>query len=130
MNSNLSVKQDNYSETLKSYIVGFILSCLLTVAAYYIVEIQIHSNHPVFSQPFLIFGILGFAVIQIFVQLFFFLGLGRSRGKRLYLAVFMFTVLIVIIIVGGSLWIMTNLNYHMMQSPAAIKNYMNTQTGF
>jgi cytochrome o ubiquinol oxidase operon protein cyoD len=58
--------------------------------------------------------IVGLAIIQLFVQLFFFLHLGEESKPRWNLMVLLFAAMVVIIVVFGSLWIMNNLNYNMM----------------
>jgi cytochrome o ubiquinol oxidase operon protein cyoD len=76
----------------------------------------------------LVYIVLAIAVIQLVVQMVFFLHLGRgSRWKAL---TFYFTLLIVAIIVVGTIWIMNNLNYNMMRmSPDEMKDYMNKNQG-
>lgn len=97
-----------YHASLRSYITGFVLSLLLTVAAYVSVVNEIVTGQT------LVIAIVGLAVAQLLVQLIFFLHLGREEKPRLNLTVFAFMLLVVGIIVIGSLWIMDNLNYNMM----------------
>jgi len=98
--------------TLASYIIGFILSLLFTLLPYYMVVNKTMSGNALLA------AILGFAVMQMFVQIFFFLHLGRGP-KPFYNIVFFFaTVGIIIIAVGGSLFIMNNLYANM--SPAEV----------
>ncbi len=94
--------------SLKSYIVGFILSILLTIIPYYLVV-----NHGL-AHDVTILAIVGLGVLQLLVQLVFFLHLNTSSEQRWNLMTFVFTVLILAIIVIGSLWIMWNLDYNMM----------------
>ncbi|MEO8105561.1 MAG: cytochrome o ubiquinol oxidase subunit IV [Candidatus Saccharibacteria bacterium] len=108
--------------SLLSYSSGFVLSIILTLAAY-----QLVVNHLVAGWA-LIFTILGLAVVQLLVQLLFFLHLGRESKPRWNLVVFLFMVLVVVIIAGGSLWIMKNLNYRTM-SPAQTKTYLRDHEG-
>lgn len=96
--------------TLTSYSIGFVLSLVLTGAAYVIVTNQLLSGFSMMAA----IAVLAFA--QVLVQLFFFLHLGRETKPRLKLLVFLFMLLVLTIVVGGSLWIMQNLNYHMMPS--------------
>lgn len=106
----------------KSYVTGFILSILITVAAYIFV---VDKLWPVST---LIFIIMGLAVVQLVVQLVFFLHLGR--GDRWKLITFLFTLLVVLVIVIGSLWIMYNLNYNMMRfTPEQSELYMKQNEG-
>lgn len=94
--------------TLKSYIVGFILSIVLTIIPYLIVV-----DHMLIGNALLL-TVVGLAVLQLLVQLVFFLHLSTASEQRWNLMTFMFTVLILAILVVGTLWIMWNLNYNMM----------------
>ncbi len=107
--------------TLRSYVTGFILSISLTLAAYLLVE-----RHQL-SSRLLIFAVISLALLQFLVQLLFFLRLGTETKPRWKLLVFLFMVAIVCILVFGSLWIMSNLNYRM--TPKQVNNYMNNQDG-
>jgi cytochrome o ubiquinol oxidase operon protein cyoD len=88
--------------TLRSYILGFILSLVLTFAAYFAVLEHI-------GGVLVITIILLLALAQLFVQLFYFLHLRhQERGANIVL---MFALLVVAILVGGTLWIMSNLSH-------------------
>lgn len=91
---------------LKAYVVGFVLSIVLTVTAYVMVVQES------FSYRWLIAAIIGLAIIQFVVQVVFFLHIGREGRPRFNLLTLFFMVLVVLILVLGSLWIMANLNYH------------------
>ncbi|MBD9250723.1 MAG: cytochrome o ubiquinol oxidase subunit IV, partial [Cronobacter sakazakii] len=54
------------------------------------------------------------AVVQILVHLVCFLHMNASSEERWNLVAFVFTLLIIAIVVVGSIWIMWNLNYNMM----------------
>ncbi len=101
--------------TLKSYIIGFILSIALTIIPYYLVV-----SHAALPEHTIIVSIVLIGVIQLLVQLIFFLHLGLSPSQRWNLMTFVFTVLIVGILVVGSLWIMYNLDYNMMDHPVVM----------
>lgn len=104
----------------KSYVIGFGLSILLTMLAFIPVYRHVHSNHQSFSsQESLVAFIIALAVIQLFVQLFFFLHLGKESRPRWNLILLLFALMVVVIVVVGSLWIMNNLNYH-MHSPEQV----------
>jgi cytochrome o ubiquinol oxidase operon protein cyoD len=105
-----------------SYIVGFFLSIVATLIAYFFVV-----NH-VWPKDMLMYVVLGIAVVQLVIQAVFFLHIGR--GSRLKLVTFAFAILIVLIVVVGSLWIMNNLDYNMMRlSPDQMKLYMHQHEG-
>ncbi len=88
------------------YIAGYILSLVLTIAAY-----AISVNNVVASLPLFIAVIMGLAGIQMVVQLIFFLHINHEKKPRLNLFVMLFTALVIITVIVGSLWIMINLNY-------------------
>jgi len=105
-----------------SYVVGFILSIFTTLLAYFFVV-----NH-LWPKETLTYIVLAIAVIQLVVQIVFFLHIGR--GSHWKLVTFVFTVLVVAIVVVGSIWIMDNLNYNMMDmSPDEMHKYMNEHEG-
>jgi cytochrome o ubiquinol oxidase operon protein cyoD len=92
---------------LRSYVTGFILSLLLTAMPFLMVYYgTVHGAA-------LIAAIVLFALLQLGVQLVFFLHLGRGADKRWNIMVFVFMIIVVLTVVIGSLWIMHNLDYHM-----------------
>jgi cytochrome o ubiquinol oxidase operon protein cyoD len=107
--------------TSRSYVTGFLLSIILTLAAY--LSVVYHW----LSRRGLIALVAGLALAQFLTQTLFFLHLGREAKPRWKLAVFLFMVSVVCILVFGSLWIMSNLNYRM--TPEQIKAYLHTQDG-
>jgi len=105
-----------------SYVVGFILSIFTTLLAYFFVV-----NH-LLPKEALIYTVLAIAVVQLIVQVVFFLHIGR--GSHWKLVTFVFTVLVVGIVVVGTIWIMNNLNYNMMDmTPTEINQYMSHNEG-
>jgi cytochrome o ubiquinol oxidase operon protein cyoD len=95
-------------KTLKSYLVGFVLCLILTLASFAV------AGKPLLNtvQSYIVLGVL--AVAQLFVQVICFLRLNTSKEGRWNVMSFLFTILIILVIVGGSFWIMWNLNYNMM----------------
>jgi cytochrome o ubiquinol oxidase subunit IV len=104
--------------SLKSYTAGFILSIVLTLIPFYIVVNEVISGWG------LVFSLFGFAVAQLLVQLQFFIHLGEESRPRWNLVMFLCMALILMIVVFGSLWIMNNLNYHMMSGHEAEKQLL------
>lgn len=94
--------------SVKSYIHGFILSLILTIIPFFLVAKHWFSH----TSSYIIIGI--FAVAQLLVQLIYFLHLSYKSSAKWNLNVFLFTFLVVLILVLGSVWIMVNLNYYMM----------------
>ncbi len=113
---------------LKSYIIGFVLSIVLTLAAYFPVQMQVNSDHKVDSHlPIIIFIIL-LAFAQMIVQLLFFLHLGQEAKPRWKSFMFVSFISVVLIVVVSSIWIMTHLNYNM--SLVQFNNLMKYGEGF
>lgn len=92
----------------KPQFIGFVMSVIITVAAYRIVA------YKELSDLVLTLTIFGLAFFQALIQLIFMLHLGLETKPRWALITFLFTVFTLVIIVGGTLWIMSNLNYNLM----------------
>jgi cytochrome o ubiquinol oxidase operon protein cyoD len=92
----------------RSYIVGFLLALLLTAAAFGLAAFRLLSG------PASMAAIGTLAVAQIAVQFRFFLHIDLSRQKREDLQLILFTALLVLIMVAGSIWILTSLDQRMM----------------
>src|SRR4051812_10717480 len=112
--SSKTDKKIQHHGSIASYLTGFLLSVILTLVAYIPVVIHINTQHKFPSHTVIIPVILAFAVLQLFVQLVYFLHLGVDARNRWSLLFFISTVLIILIIVIGSIWIMANLNYNML----------------
>jgi cytochrome o ubiquinol oxidase subunit IV len=97
--------------SLQSYGVGLILALLLTAASFWIVVSGIASSSTVVA------GVVALGLVQIVVHLVFFLHMNGSSAQRWHLITFMFAALVIVILVGGSLWIMYHLNHNMMPMP-------------
>lgn len=97
-----------WTVSFKPVFLGFTLSLILTVAAYRIVTHYHLSNHV------LILTVFGICLVQALLQLIFFLHLGLEEKPRWNSITFLFMVLVIIVVVGGSLWIMENLSYNLM----------------
>ncbi len=119
--------KDSLRVKRQGYIFGFVGSLILTMLAYLLVSSQSMSMGQLFNPAGLIVGLAIIAVVQLFVQLFFFLHLGQESRPRWNLLGFGFAAIVVIIVVVGSLWIMNNLNYNMM-TPQAMDQYMRAQS--
>lgn len=91
----------------RTYIFGFSLSVVLTLLAFVIVAVSEASYW------IIVLAILSLAVVQLLVQLYFFLHLSDEARPRLKLQTFLAAAIVVIIVVFGSLWIIEGLSkYH------------------
>jgi cytochrome o ubiquinol oxidase operon protein cyoD len=106
--THLDIEFGNDHGSVKSYIHGFILSLVLTIIPFLAVAQHWFSTKASYIMIAL------FAVAQLFVQLVYFLHLSHKSAAKWNLNVFFFTLLVVLILVLGSIWIMVNLNYFMM----------------
>lgn len=101
--------------TLASYVVGFVLSLVFTLIPYYLVV------HKSLGANTLVATIIGFAILQLIIQVVFFLHLGREKKPRWNLFFLMSTIGIILLVVGGSIWIMSHLHYNMAGTQVADK---------
>ncbi|MCB5184207.1 cytochrome o ubiquinol oxidase subunit IV [Methylobacillus gramineus] len=95
--------------SVKSYVIGFILSVILTVIPFALVMF------PTLAPGVILTSILVLAIVQIVVHLVYFLHMNNSSEQRWNVMAFIFTILIIAIVVIGSLWIMFHLNHNMMR---------------
>lgn len=96
--------------TTRSYVTGFVLSLVLTLIPYYLVVNQSVSGSSLLAT------ILGFAMLQLVVQVTFFLHLGRGPKPNWNLFFLVATVVTIMVVVGGSIMIMNNLYRNMKPS--------------
>lgn len=95
--------------TIRRYQIGFVLSMLLTCLSFSAVWLHYQTHHQFPTHTQLAVAIFAFAIVQLVVQLVYFLHFGReSRGRDL--ATFALAALLIGCIVIGSLWIMANLS--------------------
>jgi len=94
---------------LGMYVIGFISCTLLSLISFWSVMSQRFSKLEVFAIIF------SSACIQLLVQVICFLRLStQTEQGKTNVMTFLFTGVILISIIAGSLWIMWNLNYYMM----------------
>lgn len=91
-----------------AYLLGLGLAVVLTAAAFGLATFRLLTGVALLVA----LGVL--ALIQIVVQFRFFLHIDLSRQKREDLQLILFTGLLVLLMVGGSLWIMASLDARMM----------------
>ena len=94
--------------SVKSYVIGFILSVILTVIPFGLVM------YPTLPKMTTLAIVLLFAVIQVIVHLVYFLHLDRSPAQRNNVAALVFSALVIVLLVGLSPWIMFSIHTVMM----------------
>ena len=104
--------------TLKGYMTGFVLAVILTAIPFWIVMGKVFDKSSVTAIV-----ILGIAAVQIVVHMVYFLHMNaKSEGGWTMLAL-IFTLVLVVITLSGSLWVMYHLNNNMMpMAPHEMRN--------
>jgi cytochrome o ubiquinol oxidase subunit IV len=95
--------------SLGGYVTGFVLSVILTAIPFWLV-----MNKVIPSSGMTAFVILSFAVVQIIVHMIFFLHLNTKSEQGWNMLALIFTLVLVVILLAGSLWVMHHLNTNMM----------------
>ena len=95
-------------EGIARYIIGFVLASALTAASFYVL------NTSLIWGPGIPVALVVLAIAQIGVHLVFFLHVTTGPEHTNNVLALAFGVLIVALLIGGSLWIMDNLNQRMM----------------
>jgi cytochrome o ubiquinol oxidase operon protein cyoD len=101
--------------SVKSYMIGFVLSVILTAIPFGLV---MNTTHYGFTADTVLAAILALAVVQVFVHVVYFLHMDRSAEQRWNVLAFSFTVMILAIVVAGSIWIMHNATANMEHNMA------------
>ena len=95
--------------SVRSYLIGFVLSVVLTAAAFGLIMVP---NALPYDVVLLAIALL--AAVQIFVHLVCFLHMNTDSEQRWNVTAFAFAVLTLAILITGSLWIMHNISTHMI----------------
>ncbi|MFQ6573239.1 cytochrome o ubiquinol oxidase subunit IV [Pseudomonas sp. UM16] len=106
-NAHNSHAEGNHG-SVKSYVIGFILSVILTAIPFGLVMF------PSMPKDITILVVVALAVIQVVVHLVYFLHMDRSAEQRSNVTTFLFTAMVIALLVGLSLWIMFSIHTSMM----------------
>jgi cytochrome o ubiquinol oxidase operon protein cyoD len=93
----------------RSYLVGFALSSILTAIPFWLV-----MANPIGDPGITAAAVIIFAVLQILVHTICFLHVNAQAEGGWTLIAYIFTAVILLITIAGSLWIMYHLNSNMM----------------
>lgn len=98
----------------RDYVIGFLLSVVLTAIPFALVMTD------AFSDPRVTAGIVtAMAMVQIVVHMIYFLHMNTKSESGWTLMALIFTIIIVVIVVAGSLWVMYHMNLNMMPEMAS-----------
>ena len=115
------------TKKIRSYFLGFFISFVLTIIAYSSVVMHLSTQHTTPSDKALIILLPILAIIQLMVQLIFFLHVSLTPKSRLNLIFLISTGSVILLVVIGSLWIMSHLNYNM--TPHEMNEYIRADEG-
>ena len=93
---------------LIGYVVGLGLALLFTATSFFV------AGTDMVWQPSIPVAIVVLAIAQMGIHLVFFLHLTTGPDNTNNVMALAFGILIVVLVIGGSLWIMANLNHNMM----------------
>jgi cytochrome o ubiquinol oxidase operon protein cyoD len=103
--------------TFKGYMTGFVLAVVLTAIPFWIVMTGVFPS----SQTTALV-ILGFAAVQIVVHMIYFLHMNTKAQGGWTLLALIFTLVLVVITLAGTLWVMYHLDANMMPGVAGTMN--------
>ena len=104
-------------KAIYTYLFGFVLSLALTVAGFALVAAHVSSGHEFISHEAATWILSLLAIVQLGAQLLLFLHVGEEERPRFNLMALCFALVTVCILVGGTLWIMTNLAHGAHDAP-------------
>jgi cytochrome o ubiquinol oxidase operon protein cyoD len=108
MSQSLHTEHAASHGSVKSYLIGFVLSVILTVIPFWLVM------GAGLSKGVTLVAIFIFAIVQVLVHLKYFLHLDFSTDGRWNSLSFIFTTLVIVMLVGLSIWIIFSANALMM----------------
>lgn len=106
-----------YHATVRGYVIGFVLSVILTAIPFWLVMAKVL---PPEATKFII---LGFAAVQVVVHMIYFLHLNAKVENGWTMLSTLFTIIVVVIMLAGSIWVMYHMNANMMpMDPHTMRN--------
>jgi cytochrome o ubiquinol oxidase subunit IV len=105
------VEEHESTASIGSYTVGLGLAVLATIASFVVAQTNL------LWSPGIPVGLIVLALAQIGVHLVFFLHLGSGPDNTNNILALAFGVLVVFLVIGGSVWIITQLSANLMTMP-------------
>ena len=102
--------EEEASSGLIIYTIGLVLAVVLTATSFWV------ANTSLLWAPGIVLGLVVLAIAQMGVHLVFFLHITTGPDNTNNVLALAFGLLIVLIVVVGSTWIITDLNANMMPS--------------
>ncbi|MYM35860.1 cytochrome o ubiquinol oxidase subunit IV [Duganella sp. FT50W] len=102
---------DENHGSLKDYAIGFILSVILTAIPFWLVMAKVFDKS---STTAIV--VLAFAAVQVVVHMVYFLHMNNKVEGGWSMLSTVFTVVLLVIVLAGSIWVMYHMNKNMMPS--------------
>ena len=93
----------------KDYLTGFVLSVILTAIPFWLVMAKVLP-----TTGITVLVILAFAMVQVVVHMVYFLHMDAKSENGWNLLALIFTAVLLVIVLIGTLWVMHNMNVNMM----------------
>mgnify|MGYP002621361638 CR=1 FL=1 len=95
--------------SLRGYLTGFVLSVVLTAIPFWLVMGDVLDSRQLTG-----FIVVAFAAVQIVVHMIYFLHMDTRSEEGWTMMALIFTIIVVVIALAGSLWVMYHLNTNTM----------------
>ena len=105
------VEHEESTANVLSYTAGLGLAVLLTIVSFVVAQTNL------LWPPGIPVGLIVLAFAQIGVHLVFFLHIGTGPDNTNNVVALAFGLFIVFLVITGSIWIIANLNWNMMEMP-------------
>lgn len=102
---------DGHHGSLKDYAIGFVLSVILTAIPFWLVMAKVFDKS---STTAIV--VLAFAAVQVLVHMVYFLHMNNKAEGGWSMLSTVFTVVLLVIVLAGSIWVMYHMNKNMMPS--------------
>ena len=114
----LADMEDGTSSGVTVYTIGLVLAVVLSAVSFWV------ANTSLLWPPGVALGLAVLAIAQMGVHLVFFLHITSGPDNTNNVLALAYGLLIVMLVVVGSLWIMSNLNDNMMPPPELMNLHM------
>ena len=98
-----------YHGSYRAYLTGFVLAVILTAIPFAIV-----MSGGFESRTLTAIVVVGFAAVQMIVHMVYFLHMNSQSEEGWIMLATIFTIIVVVIMLAGSLWVMFHMNTNMM----------------
>lgn len=95
--------------TLKGYATGFVLAVILTAIPFWLVMTGVIKSSGTMGLV-----LLALAAVQVVVHMIYFLHMNSKVEQGWSLLAMVFTLMLVVIMLSGSIWVMYHMNQNMM----------------